>query len=280
MRVFEVPDDTFTLTAIGDRPKREKLFSATWLVERHLPFFRANMCGVVDGLARLFCGIRILIKDQPGRIDWAFKTKEMAERHFLVCLLLVAGKPSFFRKLFFRAMKCSNFENDRRHVAVEVRSPTVDGLLFYVVMHPKCGLMRSMKEMHNLTGLWAICIPSTSADSECQFIDAWSWKDHTHMMADFKLLQDDFGLLRATAWHTEEDLASGDGKEARKRMRLQSRKQNRKSRRRYRADPPVVRQVDTMYHPVGDEFAALSAMNCGNLSDGDCEGFDTFERCL
>lgn len=179
-------------------PSRANLFTAFWVGEAELPFSRANVCSMVDYLAETCGGSRVSVKGESGRIDWVFSSTCFAERHLLLCLLLLAGKPQYFAKLLYRVWKQLPREDLRseKPCIVPIVCPTFpeDSTLFYAVLLPKseCPQGRKKKSRKKSMAMleekpkpskdqqWYLCIGSSDSigggPAYPKMLDMWSWK--------------------------------------------------------------------------------------------------------
>ncbi len=106
-------------------------------------------------------------------VNWLFDTPEASNKFFVQAAMVTSGRPSYFRKLYYRILKKLRGEIssglDFGRVLLHLSLPGKEGVLFYAVLHPPHGTHGNN---------WCL-IPALSAKSKAAdilYMDCWSWK--------------------------------------------------------------------------------------------------------
>jgi hypothetical protein len=182
------PCDNSTHSSPGGRSTRTSFHKAYWTEDSSLPFFQAGTCALVDKIAICLCGTKALVVNQPGKIEWLFRTQHLAKRHLLLCILFLGGKLTYFYQLMRRAKRLCATEKiltQTTQAVTVVTSSFPDSPLFYLILTHVPEESNKKKGDTGLKDSWALVLPNLSFEEHegllqvgpsCLFLDLWKWK--------------------------------------------------------------------------------------------------------
>ncbi len=134
-------------------------------------FYTVGVCSIIDKLAVFTGGRAIPSKKYPGMVNWLFETLADSNKFFVQAIMITSGRPSYFRKLYYRMVKKVRGESglDIGQVILRLSLPGSEGTLFYAVLQPP----------HGTHGTNWCLVPAMSAKSkpvDILYMDCWSWK--------------------------------------------------------------------------------------------------------
>ncbi len=144
-----------------------------------LDFYIVGQCLLVDKIAIHLGGRAFPCKTFAATENWLFPTQASSRRFLFQCLFLTAGKPSYFKSLYYRICKMVRKrqlkQSDGSHVVVDLVLPQeghgvgVSPTLFHaIVYHPLLD--------PKMRWLLVPALERPNPDAKALYIDCWSWK--------------------------------------------------------------------------------------------------------
>ena len=180
------------------RSSSQTFHKVRWAGHEMLPFFECGMCNLVDHLAAISGAVKATRRDGSGCVDWLFTSIPKARQHYLLCLILLGGKPQYFLRLLARIKGCIPKES-KGHCVVKLVTPTIPGEPFMKVVmelsNPGLG-----SEGDFSVNDFALVLPRSDTASQdlppCVFLDVWSWKAPAAMTMLVTALDNSVGSRR------------------------------------------------------------------------------------
>ena len=136
-------------------------------------FYTVGACSLIDKLA-IFTGAKSApSRKYAGVVNWLFDTADASKKFFVQAIMITSGKPSYFRKLYYRMLRkirgdiSAGFEI--RQVIMHLCLPGEEGTLFYAVLQPPHG-------NHGTNWCLVPAITAGSNASDVIYMDCWTWK--------------------------------------------------------------------------------------------------------
>ena len=170
---FDKPLESPTISG-----KEQKMYMTRLFGYDQCQFYTAGVCSLIDKLAVSVGAKAAHSRTAPGTVNWLFETVDASNKFFVQATMILSGKPSYFRKLYYRMMKVvrsgATVGVDIGQVIIRLGLPGSGGCLFYAVLQPPHG-----KHGDN----WCLvpgCSDSTKS-GEPLYLDCWSWKSQDEL---------------------------------------------------------------------------------------------------
>jgi hypothetical protein len=164
----------------------EKMYGAEWKSHEDLQFFTVGHCTEVDFIARFLGATKATNKVCVGETNWMFKSFEDARYHLFVCMMVLAGKRSYFEHLYNRIIghnkkRTQDEETSRDQsaafevVRVEFQDKDIGTFMYAVVSRNEKVTKGQNKWALTFTGPHSKIIDKRTLVQGIWF-DVWSWK--------------------------------------------------------------------------------------------------------
>jgi hypothetical protein len=162
-----------------------KYHMVEWKHCPHLPFFTVGQCIVADSIAELTGGVKGYHKNITGLCHWMFPSYSVSIRYLARCLILLGGKPGYFKRLYQKVSKRvgESSKTGAAPIAVALQAGNETDPLFYVLDDFENHIISSGgKSEFN----WVVVIPNDVKDPKESrnplVVDPLSWKDLNNMV--------------------------------------------------------------------------------------------------
>lgn len=184
----EMPNDLnkkmFTTVLCNDTTHEvthtDNLFMVRWKSNPRLDFFTVGTCTQADTIAMLLGGIRVKSKQPCGVSHWLFKTIEQAKYYMIVCLIVLAGKVTYFAKLYKKLNKAKDDTISKDDAPCEVYRLVVPDKNLETIMY---AAVSKKDKYENGWNKWSLSFPGPNSRIIERrdllhgiWFDVWSWK--------------------------------------------------------------------------------------------------------